>query len=137
MAPTRVSSCDYGEFFFFLFNLCSTSDGCFYVYSKRKKRKVFKWKKRMKTVLELLIMKMQAQLCKYKNCSPFLFLLFFLQIFVLLIPACLLFVFLFRLTNLKISLVAFISTLRSRHWQSFCKTTVAQEMTKIVIFLFY
>ena len=65
-----------------------------------------------------------------------LFLLFFLRIFILLIPACSFFVFLFRLTNWKISRVAFISIFRSRHWELLCKTAVWQDTIKIVNFFY-
>ena len=64
------------------------------------------------------------------------FLLFFLRIFILLIPACSFFVFLFRLTNWKISRVAFISIFRSRHWELLCKTAVWQDPIKIVNFFY-
>ena len=65
-----------------------------------------------------------------------LFLLFFLRIFILLIPACSFFVFLFRLTNWKISRVTFINIFRSRHWELLCKTAVWQDTIKIVIFFY-
>ena len=64
-----------------------------------------------------------------------LFLLLFLQIFFLLILACLFFVFSF-LTNWKISLFTFISIFRSRHWELFCQTAVWQDRTKISNFFF-
>ena len=65
-----------------------------------------------------------------------IFLLLFLQVLFLLIPACSFFVFSF-LTNWKISLVAFIGIFRSRHWELFCKTALWQDITKIVIFFSY
>ena len=64
-----------------------------------------------------------------------LFLLLFLQIFFLLIPLCLFFVFSF-LRNSKVSLVAFSSIFRSRHWEVFCKSAVRQDITKIVVVFF-
>ena len=79
------------------------------------------------------------QKCKYNylNIKKLLslFFLLFLQIFFLVIPACSFFVFSF-LTNWKISLVAFISIFRSRHWELFRKTAVRQYVTKIVNFFY-
>ena len=90
--------------------------------------KMFKWKKKMK-IFHL------NYTCNYVNIRtdrPFS-LTFSLNF--LLIPACSLFVFSF-LTNWKISLFAFISISRSRHWELFCQTAVPQDRTKIANFFY-
>ena len=80
--------------------------------------------------------------CKF-HCTPFIdrpvnikeLLTIFYYFFFFLICVCSFFVFSF-LTNWKLSLVAFVSIFRSRHWELFCKTAVWQDITKISM-LFY
>ena len=134
VAPTQEFSCECCEFFK---QLCpwNTSGGCFYVYSKGKKREAWNKGVRKKCSNEsisfnfylqvLVLVKTNAN----TKCSPFFFVLF-LQIFFHVYSF---FVFSF-LTNGKISLVAFISIFRSRHWELFCKTAVWQDITKAVNF---
>ena len=85
--------------------------------------------------------------CKF-NCMPFidrpvnikelltLFYYFFFKFSFFLICACSFFVFSF-LPNWKISLVAFVTIFRSRHWEWFCKRAVWQNITKINIYTFF
>ena len=80
--------------------------------------------------------------CKF-HCTPFIdrpvnikeLLTIFYYFFFFLICVCSFFVFSF-LTNWKVSLVAFVSIFRSRHWELFCKTAVWQNITKIVKFFY-
>ena len=83
-------------------------------------------------VLVLVKTVMQIQLCKYYRTAHSLFFTFF-QIFFLVIPACSFFVFSF-LINWKISLAAFVSIFRSRHWELFRKIVARQDISKTVNF---
>ena len=107
---------------------------------KRSEEKIFKWKKKMKIFHLTSTCKFWCYLkqkCKYNYVNVIelltLFSLLFLQIFFLVVRACSLFVFSF-LINSKISLVAFISIFRSRHWGLFRKIAVRQDIIKTVIF---
>ena len=95
----------------------------------RSEEKSLKWKKKMK-IFHL------NSTCTYVNIrTAHTFSFNFSSIFFAFDSSMFIFVFSF-VTNWKISLIAFISIFRSRHWVLFCQAAVQQDTTKIVNFFY-